>query len=56
MGQGEGHAAKFSGLIGEILSELVITGRSQYPIKAFRADRPALIDPTLQLEDFAMRE
>lgn len=56
VGQGAGHAAKFSGLIGEILSELVITGRSQYPIKAFKADRPALIDPTLQLEDFAMRE
>jgi sarcosine oxidase len=34
---GAGHAAKFAGLLGRILSDLVVD--------AFRADRPALSDP-----------
>jgi monomeric sarcosine oxidase len=46
VGLGAGHAAKFSGLIGEILAELVLDGRSSYSIQSFRADRPALTDPT----------
>nr|WP_314840824.1 N-methyl-L-tryptophan oxidase [uncultured Microbacterium sp.] len=46
VGNGAGHAAKFSGLLGSILAELVIDGRSRHPIEAFRADRPGLTDPT----------
>jgi monomeric sarcosine oxidase len=46
VGIGSGHAAKFAGLFGEILSELVATGRSTYPIEAFAADRPTLSDPS----------
>jgi monomeric sarcosine oxidase len=42
---GAGHAAKFAGLLGRILSELVIDGSTSWPIDAFRADRPALSDP-----------
>jgi len=42
---GAGHAAKFAGLLGSILSELVTGGTSQHPIEAFRADRPALVEP-----------
>jgi monomeric sarcosine oxidase len=42
---GAGHAAKFAGLLGRILSELAIDGATAYPIEAFRADRPALADP-----------
>jgi sarcosine oxidase len=43
-----GHAFKFATLIGRILSELALDGRTDYPISAFRADRPALTDPTFQ--------
>jgi glycine/D-amino acid oxidase-like deaminating enzyme len=42
---GAGHAAKFAGLLGRILSELVIEGATGFPIEAFRGDRPALSDP-----------
>jgi sarcosine oxidase len=42
---GAGHAAKFAGLLGRILSELAIDGATRFPIEAFRADRPALADP-----------
>ena len=45
VGNGAGHAAKFSGLLGRILAELAVDGRSSHPIEAFRADRPALTDP-----------
>lgn len=45
VGLGAAHAAKFSSLIGEILAELAIDGRSRHPIEAFRAERPALTDP-----------
>lgn len=45
VGMGAGHAAKFASLIGEILAEIAIDGRSKHPIEAFRADRPALTDP-----------
>jgi sarcosine oxidase len=43
-----GHAFKFATLIGRILSELALDGRTGYPISAFRADRPALTDPAFQ--------
>jgi sarcosine oxidase len=42
---GAGHAFKFAGLIGRILSQLALEGASDYPIEAFRLDRPALTDP-----------
>jgi sarcosine oxidase len=42
------HAFKFATLIGCILSQLTLDGRTDYPIDAFRADRPALTDPTFQ--------
>lgn len=45
---GAGHAAKFAGLLGRILSELAIDGRTAYPVEAFRADRPALADPAFR--------
>lgn len=43
---GAGHAFKFAGLIGKILSQLAIDGRSEHPIDTFRIDRPALTDPS----------
>ncbi|RIK46097.1 MAG: N-methyl-L-tryptophan oxidase [Chloroflexi bacterium] len=43
---GAGHAFKFSGLFGRILSDLVLDGTTPYPIDAFRCERPALTDPT----------
>jgi sarcosine oxidase len=42
---GAGHAFKFAGLIGRILSQLALDGAADYPIEAFRLDRPALTDP-----------
>jgi sarcosine oxidase len=39
---GAGHAFKFAGLIGRILSELALEGESTYPIDAFQLDRPAV--------------
>jgi monomeric sarcosine oxidase len=42
---GAGHAAKFAGLIGHILADLAIDGRTDYPIAAFSIDRPAVRDP-----------
>lgn len=41
-----GHAFKFAVLIGRIMSQLALDGVTEYPIEAFRADRPALTDPT----------
>lgn len=42
---GAGHAFKFAGLMGKILSELALDDKSSYPIEAFRMNRPALIEP-----------
>ena len=42
---GAGHAAKFVGLIGHILADLAVGGRTDYPIAAFSIDRPAVRDP-----------
>jgi sarcosine oxidase len=45
---GAGHAYKFAGLIGRILSELALEGESTYPIDAFRLDRPAVSDEAFE--------
>ena len=45
VGIGAGHAAKFAALLGRILADLALTGTTDFPIDAFRADRPALVDP-----------
>jgi monomeric sarcosine oxidase len=42
---GAGHAAKFVGLIGHILADLAIDGRTGYPVEAFSISRPAVRDP-----------
>jgi sarcosine oxidase len=39
---GAGHAGKFAGLLGRILTELAVDGASEFPVSAFRADRPAV--------------
>jgi sarcosine oxidase len=39
---GAGHAGKFAGLLGRIMTELAIDGTSQFPVSAFRAGRPAI--------------
>jgi monomeric sarcosine oxidase len=43
---GAGHGAKFAGLLGRILAELAQRGETAHPIEAFRADRPAMTDPS----------
>ena len=45
---GAGHAAKFAAVLGRILSELALDGATELPIEAFRADRPALADPSFR--------
>jgi sarcosine oxidase len=39
---GAGHAGKFAGLLGRVLSELALDGESRFPVAAFSATRPAL--------------
>ena len=39
---GAGHGYKFSGLIGRILSDLAVDGRTEYDIAPFAVDRPIL--------------
>lgn len=41
---GAGHAGKFAALIGRVLADLVLDGRTPFPVDAFRADRPSLQD------------
>ena len=41
-----GHAFKFASLFGRILSDLALDGRTEHDIAPFRADRPALTDPS----------
>ena len=41
---GAGHAYKFAGLFGKILSELAIDGKTDHPIEPFVLDRPAITD------------
>ncbi|UCD82953.1 MAG: FAD-dependent oxidoreductase [Desulfobacterales bacterium] len=45
---GAGHAYKFAALLGEILSQLAIKGRTEYPIAPFSLQRPAISDPDYQ--------
>jgi sarcosine oxidase len=45
---GAGHAYKFAGLIGRILSELALDGESSYPIEPFSIERPAITDNSFQ--------
>ena len=42
---GAGHAYKFAGLLGKILSELAIDGQTDHPVEPFTLDRPAITDP-----------
>ncbi|XP_060579149.1 monomeric sarcosine oxidase-like [Ruditapes philippinarum] len=42
---GAGHAYKFAGLLGKILGEMAIDGKTQYDISPFTLDREALKDP-----------
>jgi sarcosine oxidase len=42
---GAGHAFKFAGLVGRILSEIAVDGQTRFPIDAFSPGRPALTDP-----------
>lgn len=42
---GAGHAFKFASLIGRILSELAIEGKSSYDLSAFSLSRPAIANP-----------
>jgi sarcosine oxidase len=42
---GAGHAFKFAGLIGQVLADLALRGKTTHPIEQFRLDRPALTDP-----------
>lgn len=42
---GAGHAYKFAGLLGRILSEMAIDGKTNYDISPFTLDREALKDP-----------
>ena len=43
---GAGHAFKFASLIGQVLADLTLRGKSGRPLETFRLDRPALTDPT----------
>lgn len=45
---GAGHGYKFASLAGKVLSESAIGGETEYPIGAFRPDRPALTDPNYE--------
>ena len=42
---GAGHAYKFAGILGKILSELAIDGYTNYPIEPFSLQRDAITDP-----------
>jgi sarcosine oxidase len=39
---GAGHAFKFASIIGKILSELALDGRSESNLEPFKIDRPIL--------------
>ncbi len=45
---GAGHAFKFAALIGQVLADLALHGKSSHPLDDFRLDRPALTDPTFR--------
>jgi monomeric sarcosine oxidase len=54
LGIGAGHAAKFASLLGRILADLALDGRTDHPIAPFAIDRPALTDPQF-VPTFRMR-
>lgn len=43
---GAGHAFKFASLIGSVLADLALHGKTSQPIDSFSLDRPALTDPS----------
>ena len=43
---GAGHAFKFASLIGSVLADLALHGKTAQPIDSFALDRPALTDPS----------
>ena len=45
---GAGHAFKFASLLGRVLTDLALRGKTGYPIDEFALDRPALTDPHFQ--------
>jgi sarcosine oxidase len=45
---GASHGFKFASLVGKILGDLALYGKTQYQIEAFRTDRPALTDPAYE--------
>jgi sarcosine oxidase len=45
---GAGHAYKFAALLGKILSQLAIDGRTEYPVEPFSIRRPAITDPSYE--------
>ena len=45
VGVGAGHAFKFASLLGRILADLAVTGRTTHPIEPFAMGRRALVDP-----------
>ncbi len=45
---GAGHAYKFAGLIGRILTQLALDGESTFPIEDFRLRRPAITDTAFE--------
>jgi sarcosine oxidase len=54
IGQGAAHGFKFASIIGRVLSELAIDGRTGYNVGAFAADRPLLTmeHPPRAFEDY----
>jgi sarcosine oxidase len=46
VGIGAGHAFKFASLLGRVLADLAVDGRTPHPIDAFALDRRALTDPS----------
>jgi sarcosine oxidase len=47
---GAGHAFKFASLLGKILSQLAMDGKTEYPIESFSITRPAITDPAYPLD------
>ncbi|XP_071511168.1 monomeric sarcosine oxidase-like [Diadema antillarum] len=43
---GAGHAYKFAGVLGKILSQLAVDGRTDFDISFFNMDRDAITDPS----------
>jgi sarcosine oxidase len=45
---GAGHAYKFAALIGDVMRDLALDGRTSHPIEAFGLERPAITDPAFE--------